>query len=218
MNILEADGIELYFDKKTILNNIYFKAEKGKITGILGSNGCGKTSLLKILFGTLKPKYKAIRIDNKFQSKPLYRTGKVQFLPQFNFFPKSMYVKKAFHYYGISFDKFATIFESFKKYQSSSFNQLSGGEKRVIETYLILMSSSKIIFLDEPFSHIAPLYIEKIKQLIIQEKQHKAIVITDHLFKHIVDLSDHLYLIKDGFSKKIENLEDLEFYKYASID
>ena len=202
MILLEADGIELYFDKKTILNNIYFRAETGKITGILGSNGCGKTSLLKIIFGTLKPKYKSIRIDKVHQKKPLFSADKAKYLPQFNFFPKSMRVKSTFNFHDISFDKFTAIFESFKKYQNSSFDQLSGGEKRVIEMYLILMSSSKIILLDEPFSHIAPLYIEKIKKIIIQEKQHKAIVITDHLYNHIVDLSDDIYLIKDGFSKK----------------
>lgn len=129
-----------------------------------------------------------------------------------------MKVKKAFKLYNKSFIDFVKVFDSFQKYKNMTFGELSGGEKRVIETYLVLMSSSKIILLDEPFSHIAPLYIEKIKQLIVHEKQHKVIVITDHLYKHIVDLSDDIYLIKDGFSKKIKKLEELEFYKYASME
>lgn len=60
--ILEIDNIELAFDQKKILNGIYVKFETGEITGLLGKNGCGKTSLLEIIFGTLKPKYKNIRI------------------------------------------------------------------------------------------------------------------------------------------------------------
>jgi ABC-type cobalamin/Fe3+-siderophores transport system ATPase subunit len=49
--IIELDSVELYFDKRRILNGIYLKAETGKITGLLGRNGCGKSCLLQILFG-----------------------------------------------------------------------------------------------------------------------------------------------------------------------
>ena len=55
----------------------------------------------------------------------------------------------------------------------------------MIETYIILKSKVKITLLDEPFSHLAPLYVQKIKALIEIEKQHKIIIITDHLYKDI---------------------------------
>ena len=58
--IFEIDNVELYFKNKRILNGIYLKAETGKVTAILGRNGCGKSSLLDIAFGTLKSKYKWI--------------------------------------------------------------------------------------------------------------------------------------------------------------
>jgi len=54
--IFELDNVELYFKNKRILNGIYLKAETGKVTAILGENGCGKSSLLNIAFGNLKPK------------------------------------------------------------------------------------------------------------------------------------------------------------------
>ena len=57
--IFEIDNVELYFDDKAILKAAYVKAETGKVTGLLGRNGSGKSSLLKILFGSLKPKYKS---------------------------------------------------------------------------------------------------------------------------------------------------------------
>lgn len=218
MNSIEADGIELYFGNKSILNNIYFKAEKGVVTGILGSNGSGKSSLLKIIYGTLNPKYKSIRIDSKHISKPLFTTNNIKYLPQFHFLPDSMKVKTAFDFYNVSFDDFITEFESFKKYENQKFKTFSGGEKRIIEMYICLKSTSEIALLDEPFSHISPLYVEKIKELITKESQYKIIVITDHLYKHIIDLSKDIYLIKDGFAKKIKRLDELEFHKYASID
>jgi len=217
MKVLEADGIELYFGDKTILNNIYFKAEENIVTGILGSNGCGKSSLLKIIFGALKPKYKSIRIDLKHQLKPLYTTKKVKYLPQFHLIPNSMKLITAFNLYDVPFSEFTSVFDLFKKYKTTKVKAISGGERRLLETYLVLKSPAEIVLLDEPFSHISPLYIEEIKKLIAKEKQHKIIVITDHLYKHIVDISDDIYLIKDGFAKKIKKIDELEFYKYASI-
>jgi len=218
MKIIETDGIELYYGNTTILNNIYFKAERGLVTGILGSNGCGKTSLLKIIYGSLQPKYKSIRVNSKRISKPLYLTGKIKYLPQFYLLPNSIKLLVAFDLYGSSFSDFTNIFDSYKKYKTSRVKELSGGERRLAETYLILKSPSKIVLLDEPFSHISPLYIEDIKKIITYESQKKIIIITDHLYKHIVDISNDLYLIKDGFAKKINKLDELEFYKYANIN
>ncbi len=106
--IVEIDNIELYFKEKRILDSIYLKTETGKVTEILGSNGCGETSLLKILFGDLKPKYKLIRIDNNPILKPLYQTKLVSFLPQHNFIPSSLKIKKNFDLYHINWDEFIT--------------------------------------------------------------------------------------------------------------
>ena len=95
--------------------------------------------------------------------------------------------------------------------------QLSGGERRVIETYLILKSDREIILLDEPFSHLAPIYVEQFKTLIHQDKNHKVILITDHLYEHITELSDTIYLIKNGCSTQIESLDQLKDYNYLSL-
>ncbi len=78
--IFELDNVELYFKNKRILNGIYLKAETGKVTAILGRNGCGKSSLLNIAFGNLKPKYMLIRLNHKPLLKPLYMTGFSKYL------------------------------------------------------------------------------------------------------------------------------------------
>lgn len=219
--IFEIDNIELTFKEKRILNGIYLKAETTEITGILGSNGSGKTSLLNILFGNLEPKYKLIRVNNKAILKPLYLTKLVAYLPQHHFIPKALKLLTLFKLFKVSWDEFISHFETFGHYKSSKFGKLSGGERRLIETYIILKSDSKLILLDEPFSHLSPLNIEKIKRLILVEKQDKAIVVTDHMYKHILDLADTLYLIKNGNSKLIDNvreLEDLKYLNYSSLN
>lgn len=212
----ELDNVELYFKNKRILSGIYLKAETGKVTAILGRNGCGKSSLLNIAFGNLKSKYKLIRLDGKPCLKPLYKTGIVKFLPQYNFIPNGTKLSNALKLFKVDWEEFISYFESFSKYKNSKFKELSGGEKRLIEIYIILKSDSKIVILDEPFSYLAPLHIETVKQLISEEKRHKVVIISDHMYQHIIDASDNIYLLQNGTTKKIENLTELEDYKYLS--
>ncbi len=212
--IFELDNVELYFKNKRILNGIYLKAETGKVTAILGRNGCGKSSLLNIAFGNLKPKYMLIRLDNKPLLKPLYTTGLAKYLPQYNFIPTGMKLSRVFKLFDLDWNLFIENFEAFSIYESVKFKVLSGGERRLVETYIILKTASQIVILDEPFSHISPLYIERIKKLITEEKKHKAIIISDHMYQHIIDASNTIYLLKNGTTKKIENLIDLETYNY----
>ena len=94
--IIEIDNVELYFKNKTILRGIYLRAETGNVTGILGSNGSGKSCLLNIAFGNLKSKYRLIRINNKPILKPLYQTKQASCLPQHHFIPNKMKIKAAF--------------------------------------------------------------------------------------------------------------------------
>lgn len=213
----ELDNVELYFGKKRILNGIYLKAETGKVTGILGSNGCGKSCLLNIAFGILKPKYKHIRIDNTPILKPLYLSRFVSYLPQHNFVPKTYKLKTVFWLFNLDWNEFMRYFESFSLYKNTRFNKLSGGERRILELYIVLKKPSKIVLLDEPYSHLAPLHIEKAKQLIEEEKQHKAIIITDHMYRHIISTSDNIYLLKNGCTKLISNMGELEDYKYLNV-
>jgi len=214
--ILEADNIELSYGDKTILQAIYLKAESKKITGIFGRNGSGKSSLLQIIFGTVKPKYKLIRINGKPIDKKFYKTGFVAYLPQHHYLPSHISLKEVFQVYGISWEEFASIFEEFLIYKNHKSKELSGGEQRIIEIYLVLKSKAKVILLDEPFSNIAPLHIEKIKALIQQEKEEKIIILTDHFYRDVLTIADDFYLIQHKRSIKISHAKELKKYGYLS--
>lgn len=216
MNCIEIDNVELNFDAKEILKAIYFKAEKGKIIGVLGSNGSGKTSLLRIIFGELQPKNKLIRIDSKPILTPLYKKGFIKYLPQFHNIPQNLSLQSGFNFFNASLVDFFNDFESFKSKEKLQFGEFSGGERRLIETYIVLKSDAKIVLLDEPFSHLAPLYIQKLKELMEAEKQNKIIIITDHLYQDIIDISNDLYLLKDGWSRLLKSPEELIQYNYIN--
>ncbi|MBO3116263.1 ATP-binding cassette domain-containing protein [Winogradskyella sp. DF17] len=212
----EIDNVELYFKTKRILNGIYLKAETGKVTAILGSNGCGKSCLMDIIFGDLKPKYKLIRIDGKPILKQLYKTGLVKYLPQDYFVLKHLKLNFTLKLFNSHWSDFSTLFPEFGNYQTTKFKQLSGGERRIFEMFLILKSNAKIVLLDEPFNGISPLMIERIKTLIEEEKQDKIIILTDHRFDDVIDVSDTLYLLKNGATKRIQKLSELEDYEYLN--
>lgn len=214
--IIEIDNIELNFSSKKILHGIYLKAETGKITGILGSNGTGKTSLLNILFGTLKPQHKLVRINTLPILKPLFSTGMVKLLPQQNLIPHQITIQKAFRLYDVLWTEFIAEFPVFERHKRAYIQELSGGERRVLEVYLSIKSPSSIVLLDEPFSHLSPLNIQQVKRLIQNSAEKKAILITDHMFREVIDVAHDLYLLQNGCSKKINDTMELENYRYLN--
>lgn len=131
--VLEIDNVELYFKDKRILNGIYLKAETATITSVLGSNGCGKSCLLNIIFGTLKAKYKLVRLNGQILKTDLFKTNKAAFLPQYHFVPNHAKVITIFNLFKVKWDDFTTEFEVFSKFKHFKFNKLSGGERRVME-------------------------------------------------------------------------------------
>ena len=216
--IIELDSVELYFNDKRILNGIYIKVETGNIVGLLGRNGCGKSCLLQILFGSLQPKYKFLKMDGKPVAKPLYALNNTAYLPQHHLVPDHLKIKTIFQLLNLDWNDFTRHFENFSPYYNTKINRVSGGERRIIETYAVLKQKGNLILLDEPFSNIAPLHIEKIKALITSEKRKKAIIITDHYFREVIDICDALYLLNNGCTKKIETVDQLEDYKYLNPD
>lgn len=214
--VLELDNVALYFGQKCILSGVYLNAKTGTVTGILGRNGSGKSCILKIIFGSLKPKYKLVRLNKKPILKPLYETKQVSLLPQYNFTPNTLKINTLFKLLKVNWAIFTNDFPELAKYQHFKIKQLSGGERRIIEIYLTLKGPTSIVLLDEPFNGIAPLAIESIKNLITQEKQHKIIIVTDHRYDAVLEVSDTLYLIKNSCSKLIKNLTELEDYQYLS--
>lgn len=211
--MLEADGIEYEIKGRKILSNIYLKAEKGEVTGLVGSNGCGKSTLISIIFGSLKAEYSSVRIDGKKLTKGLH-PQQIQYLPQFPIFPKSISVEKSFELYSLDPQSFVQYFKNVKVDSKKKFGDLSKGMQRLIKCFIFLKNPCEVTLLDEPFSFVMPVHIEKIKQLIIEEKHKKTIVITDHMFRHIESICDKIYLIKNARTIPIENSEDLIQHGY----
>jgi ABC-type multidrug transport system ATPase subunit len=217
LHTLEVDSVILDFDTKRVLQNVYLKSETGKTTGLLGRNGSGKSCLMNIIYGELIPNDKSIRLDGKSLFDQNRNPEDMRYLPQFRFIPKGLTIKRIFKDFELDFADFTFSFPDFEQFYNVKISKLSGGERRIVEIYTILASKTKFCMLDEPFSQVMPIHIDTIKNLIVREKQNKGIIITDHLYKHIVDICDSLYVINNGETYLTKDLKDLEKYEYVNL-
>ncbi len=215
-NLLETDSVMLEFGSKRVLNDVYLKCETGKISGLLGLNGSGKTCLLRIIYGNLKSSESSVRINGKALLNNFRSPKLIRYLPQFNFIPDSLTLKRVIKDFGVDYNRFIEDFPDFRKYYHTRLSKLSTGERRIVEIYAVLMSDSMFCMLDEPFSHIMPVHVETIKSLINEVKIHKGIIITDHLYSHVMNIGDYVYLIVDGCIAPISSYNDLELYGYVN--
>jgi len=214
-NILEADSIRKAFWNKQVLTDIYLKCQTGDVIGLLGRNGSGKSTLLKILFGTLYTEYKHISVNNEIFDQLFKRKDIVSFLCQDNFLPKSLTVKKAIQLFDHHPDD-SEFFEDqvLSKVYNSKIRNLSGGESRYLEIKLILGIDSQFAFLDEPFNGISPIHVELIKDLIRKKSNNKGIILTDHDYRNVLDVTNIYMILIDGGIKILKSKEDFIYWGY----
>ncbi len=214
---LEVDSIELDLGNRKLLSDVYLKCETGSVTCLLGRNGQGKSCLMNIIYGTLYTTNKSVRFDDVVIKQAFKLPDKITFLPQFNFIPVNISVILLFKFFNISIDDFINDFPEFEDKRMTAIKHLSGGQKRLIEVYLIIKSKSQFSMLDEPFSQLMPLHVEHIKQLILSEKRNKGFLITDHLFKQFATICDQIYLLKDRKTFKINSIDELSILGYINF-
>lgn len=213
---LEVDNVFLKFGARRILSSVYLKLETGKISGFLGRNGTGKSSLMNVIFGTLKPESCSVRFNGDRVASAHQVPELIRYLPQYNFIPAGLRLSRVFDDFNLDYAAFANTFTELKSKEDLRFNQLSGGQKRLTELYLVLRSRCRFAMLDEPFSHLSPVMVEQVKELILEEKQNKGILISDHMYRHIIDMSDDLYLLAEEKVHLIKDLEEIEKLGYTS--
>ena len=102
----------------------------------------------------------------------------------------------------------------FKGILYSNIEDLSGGERKLLQTYIILHSDAKFIILDEPFSKISPLLTEELKNTIIQQSANKAIILCDHNYRDVLDITDRNYLLKNASLRMIKTSDELINHGY----
>ena len=206
--------MELSFGDRQILNGLYLRIDTGSVTGLLGRNGSGKSCLMNILSGELRPTTKTVRIDSVWYEN--LSANQLLYLSQKSTLPKNISVRNVLNDFKVLHHGFIDLFPEFTSLMDQKIGELSGGERRIVEIYSLLKAESQFVMLDEPFSQIMPLHIEKIKSLIRDAKQYKGILITDHRYRDVIDVSDSLYVIDNRTAYLINGKEDLIKHNYIN--
>lgn len=228
--ILEVRNIEKRYDGKSILNNLSFFIKPGEVVGLLGCNGAGKTTAFHITMGLIPPEsgqvifagkditYLDIHLRAKMgmgylaQEPSVFRnlTVKENLLCILETLPLNSKQQQK---------KICELLDELhlSPLSNKKAKNLSGGERRRLEITRALITTPKLLLLDEPFANIDPLTISDVKQLIeLLKNRGISILITDHNARELVTIVDRSYLLQNGkvlISGSVEELLDSELAK-----
>ena len=210
---LIVDSVVVRFGDKTVLSGGYITSETGMVTGLLGRNGAGKSCMFRALMGGLRVENVMVSIDEA----PVDRTSigrSIKYLPQERLLPGGIKLRRAFALYGVDYWGFVNRFPKYSRFYHSTLGEMSGGEARLAELYLVLMSEAPFYILDEPFSQVDPVSIEAVQALIRERSRDHGIIVTDHNYEAISSVADNLFVIADGYTAPVRSREDLVRHGY----
>lgn len=211
---LFVDSVEFcYSGQRSLLTGGYLVLKVGQVLGFLGRNGTGKSTFMKIVFGSLKAQFAYIRV-NGVKVNCAFATKEVCLLPQDSFLPTAKKVKTMINFMLKDEAIREEIYndEIIKPILNNKVAELSAGELRYLEILLLLNQKATFILLDEPFTGISPVLKEKIQEHIRRLKDRKGIMVSDHDYMNVLEVSDQLLLLENGACRKIEKKEDLELF------
>lgn len=212
---IEIDSVAKSYGDRRILSSAYLHLKTGDICALFGRNGTGKSTLQRIIFGSLKADHKFIRVDGEFVKKAYTQANLISYLPDDTFIPSGLKVKEALSLYGIEASDISEelIVKSFHKRVS----ELSSGELRFLEIYIILKKDVHFVLLDEAFKFLSPIMIERVLDIISQESLRKGILIADHRYKDVMKIANRILLIKDETLYELKDIQELERKGYIIL-
>lgn len=205
LHIIEVDSISKGYGMQQVLSGVYLKIQTGDICALFGRNGTGKTTLMRIIFGSLQADYKFIRIDGQIMKTPYTKPEYISYLPAGSFIPSGLKVKQVLSLYNIQAEPDDII----RKFYNRRISTMSSGERRYLEVYLILKKKAHFVLLDEPFKFLSPLMIDHIEELIRQASEDKGLVVADHRYHNVLNIANRILLIKDHSLYQLNSEEEL---------
>ena len=218
-----------YYRDLNILQGVSLQAESGKITTILGANGVGKSTMLKAIYGFLRPNQGQIHLNEQdIIDVPTHeRINKgISYIPQQPGVFRFMSVEENLELGAWTFKndksrirrKLAENYERFpvlKSRRKSNAGELSGGMQRMVEIGRTLMTDPKLILVDEPTAGLAKLLSEEVYQMLVdlRDRDGLTILLVDQEIRSALKIADFVYVLELGrnkFQGPAEDFTDLE--------
>ncbi|MBQ7104741.1 MAG: ABC transporter ATP-binding protein [Bacilli bacterium] len=222
MKLLEINGLNKSFDDKEILKDINLSISKGKIVGLLGKNGVGKTTLIKLINDLLTPTSGEILI--KGQKIGVETKKIISYLPERTYLNKQMKVSEVISY----FEDFYENFDSAKAKKllkdlnldiNQKLSKMSKGMQEKVQLVLVMSRNADLYVLDEPLGGVDPATRDYILDTILSNfSENASVIISTHLISDIEKILDEVIFIDKGQVVLQSDADKLRKKEKSSID
>lgn len=222
MELVKCNNLCKNFDNKQILNNINLTIPKGKIIGLLGKNGMGKTTLIKLINDLLTPTSGEILINGE---KPSINSKKIiSYLPERTYLDKSMRVSQIINFFDEFYDNFnkekaIKLLKDLDLDINSKVGKMSKGMQEKLQLILVMSREAKLYILDEPLGGVDPATRDYILDTILSNfSEGASVIISTHIISDIERILDDVIFIDKGKIVLTSSADELRKKENASID
>ncbi len=222
MILIECKELTKNYGTHTALSNINLQIESGHIIGLLGPNGSGKTTMIKLIAGLLSPSSGTINING--QPVGPESKSQISYLPDHSYLNGSMRVRDIMDF----FDDFYEDFDPMRAYDmlaklqinpNQKLKTLSKGTQEKVQLILVMSRRAELYILDEPIAGVDPAARDYILDTILSNYDETAsILISTHLIADIENILDEVIFIQNGTIYTHTEVDDLRQTQNKSID
>ena len=222
MELLTCKGLYKSYGKKEVLKDVNLSLPAGRIIGLLGRNGMGKTTLIKLVNDLLTPTKGEILVNGKpvgVESKKV-----ISYLPERTYLDKSMTVRQVLHYFeefyeDFSVEKARRLLKDLELEEDSRISKMSKGMQEKLQLILVMSRDAQLYILDEPLGGVDPATRDYILDTILNNfNEGASVIICTHLIADIERILDDVVFIDQGEIVLSMSADELRKKENCSVD
>ena len=220
--ILECENLSKNYGSVKALDNLTLKIESGKIVGLLGPNGHGKTTLIKTLSGLLSKDKGKVLIDGKRIGVGTKKI--VSYLPERSYLSPEFKIKEVVSFFQEFYEDFDAkkadaMLGELSLDKESKLKSLSKGNREKVQLIMVMSRKAKLYLLDEPMGGVDPAARDYILKTIISNYSEDAtVIISSHLIQDVEQILDEVVFLKEGKVMLHSDVDELRMEKEKSVD
>ena len=224
--MIETVNLTKKFDDVTAVDHVDAEIREGCVFGLVGTNGAGKSTFLRLAAGILKPDEGTVRIDGAAVYGNAAARQSFFYIPDDQYFFSNVTPREMAHFFrgiypAFDADRFSRLLTAFELPEKRKINTFSKGMKKQLSILLGISSGTKYLFCDETFDGLDPVMRQAVKSLLANDMSERGLtpVITSHNLRELEDICDHVGLLHKGgilFSRDLEDMK-LNIHKVQCV-